>query len=364
MTIKKSISLVISLAIISCLFACQTSSTPAPAPKLVSVALQSGLPTSLGVSTGLQLSATVTNDAATGGGVDWTATCGSNDCGSFSATHTASTVATTYTSPAAVPTGNTVILTAASTKDSTRTSSVTITITAPSSISVAFQATPPTSLAPSATTAITANVTNDSGNGGVDWTVTCGSGDCGSFTPTHTASGSATTYTGPAAVPVGTSVTVVATSTDDNTKSAMATITIAIPVTTYNLLLNGTYAFEISGNNTFSGVYQVGGVITADGNGNITGGEQVYNDSGTIVPGAILSGTYSFGADGRGSIILTTSTSSIGVAGVETLGAVITSGSHLLISGFDTSGTARGSIDRRLRFCYEQHLPHRYRRRL
>ena len=182
-------------------------------------------------------------------------------------------------------------------------------------------------------------------NAGVDWTVTCGSNDCGSFNPTHTASGAATTYTAPAAVPTGATVTIVATSTTDNTKSATAGITIAIPITSYNQLLNGTYAFEISGALTSFNVYQVGGVITADGNGNITGGEQVYNDGNSSVSGTILSGTYTFGPDGRGTIILTTSNSGIAVAGVETLGAVVISGSQTLITEFDASATARGSMD-------------------
>ncbi len=345
MTIKKSALLLISLAIISTLVACGGSSpTPPAPPAVISVSLSSGLPTSLGVSTGQQITATVTNDS-TNAGVDWTVTCGSNDCGVFSATHTASGTVTTYTSPATVPTGGTVTVTATSTKNSTKTASATFTIAAAAAISVAFQATPPTSLAPSGTTSITANVTNDVANAGVDWTVTCGSNDCGSFNPTHTASGAATTYTAPAAVPTGATVTITATSTTDNTKSATAGITIAIPITSYNQLLNGTYAFEISGALTSFNVYQVGGVITADGNGNITGGEQVYNDGNSSVSGTILSGTYTFGPDGRGTIILTTSNSGIAVAGVETLGAVVISGSQTLITEFDASATARGSMD-------------------
>ena len=139
MTIKKSALLLISLAIISTLVACGGSSpTPPAPPAVISVSLSSGLPTSLGVSTGQQITATVTNDS-TNAGVDWTVTCGSNDCGSFSATHTASGTATTYTSPATVPTGGTVTVTATSTKNSTKTASATFTIAAAAAISVAFR---------------------------------------------------------------------------------------------------------------------------------------------------------------------------------------------------------------------------------
>jgi hypothetical protein len=40
----------------------------------------------------------------------------------------------------------------------------------------------------STTTSLTAVVTNDSKNAGVTWSVTCGSSQCGSISPTSTAS--------------------------------------------------------------------------------------------------------------------------------------------------------------------------------
>ena len=345
MTPRKPALLCLVIAIVSTLVACGGSGSTSTPPKVVTIALPSGLPTSVGVSTGLQMAATVTNDSATGGGADWSATCGSEDCGTFSATHTASGTATTYTSPATVPTGNTVAVTATSSKDSTKTASATFSIAAAPAIAVSFQAPPPISLSTSGTTATTANVTNDSANAGVDWSITCGSNDCGSLSPTHTASGATATYTAPAAVPAGGKVTLVATSTADATKSASASIGISVPITSYNQLLNGTYAFQISGAVQSFGGYQVAGAIVADGNGTITGGEQVYIDGNTFMPGSILGGSYSFGSDGRGTITLNTSSTSIAVAGVETLGAVIVSGSHALLSEFDFSATARGSMD-------------------
>lgn len=53
----------------------------------------------------------------------------------------------------------------------------------------------------------TAIVGNDPANLGVDWTCTSGGGSCGSFSPTHTASNQATTWTAPALVPPGASIT-------------------------------------------------------------------------------------------------------------------------------------------------------------
>jgi ferredoxin len=113
--------------------------------------------------------------------------------------------------------------------------------TPPASVSVALSATPPTSLATSATLSLTANVSNDSANKGVTWTVSCGtSGACGSFSPTSTASGAATTYTAPSAVPSGNTVTVTATSVTDTTKTATATITITSTAPAITVTLSGT----------------------------------------------------------------------------------------------------------------------------
>ena len=99
----------------------------------------------------------------------------------------------------------------------------------PPAISVALSS-PPTTLVASVTASLTATVTNDSANAGVKWTVSCTGSACGSFNPTSTASGVATTYTAPSAVPSPATVTITATSATDATKSATATITITAPV--------------------------------------------------------------------------------------------------------------------------------------
>src|SRR5579859_4745606 len=144
-------------------------------------------------------------------------------------------------------------------------------------ISVAFVGTPPSLVQAGVTTQLTALVSNDSSNAGVDWSVTCGgAGACGSFSPTHTASGSATTYTAPATVPSGNTVTISATSTADNTKSASANITISTPADA--MLLRGSYVFELSGEDNSGSPYSLAGQLTADGAGNITVGEQDFSD--------------------------------------------------------------------------------------
>ena len=89
--------------------------------------------------------------------------------------------------------------------------------TPPAAITVIFNfaSVPPASLTVGATIAVAAGVTNDSKNAGVTWTASCGSSQCGSFSPTSTASGTITTYTAPAAVPNPATVTLTATSVTD-----------------------------------------------------------------------------------------------------------------------------------------------------
>ena len=112
-----------------------------------------------------------------------------------------------------------------------------------------------------------------------------------------------------------------------------------------NSNLKGTYTFLALGSEApSSNQYEVGGVLVADGNGAITAGEQTY--SNTVGAHADnLTGTYSIGSNGLGTITLHTGDSSIGVNGVETLSVVILSASSGLISHFDTSATSSGTLD-------------------
>ena len=87
---------------------------------------------------------------------------------------------------------------------------------APPAITVTLSAVP-ASLQVGATQAITATVTNDSANAGVNWSCTP-VGTCGSFSSGSTASGVAVTYTAPLTVPTST-VVITATSVTDPTKN-------------------------------------------------------------------------------------------------------------------------------------------------
>jgi hypothetical protein len=316
------------------------SKTPPPPPAVISVALSGTPPTTLIAATTASLTASVSNDSSNGG-VKWTVSCSASACGSFSPTSTASGAATTYTAPATPPTSPaTVTVTATSVTDSTKAASTTITITAAApGITVAFSAQPPTSLVISATTSITAVVSNDSKSAGVTWTVTCGSsGACGSFSPASTASGTATTYTAPSTIPNPATVTVTATSVTDTTKSASATITIN------NILNNGTYVFHASGQDA-TGPYFLAGAFTVQ-NGAITGGEQDFADPAIAPTNTLVaSGSALTAAGGNIQIVLNTGNSALGVNGLETFRGARVSASRVLISEFDTFGSGTGSID-------------------
>jgi hypothetical protein len=84
--------------------------------------------------------------------------------------------------------------------------------------------------------------------------------------------------------------------------------------------------------------------MDADGQGNITNGEQLYVDQPRSELDSVT-GTYSIGADGRGTITLNTGDVNVGVNGVETFSIALTSGSHGLIDQFDTSATSSGTLD-------------------
>ncbi len=227
-------------------------------------------------------------------------------------------------------------------------------------ISVALSGTPPTSLPANGTTQFTATVTNDSANAGVSWSASCAtSGGCGSFSPTSTASGTATTYTAPAVPPSGGTVTITATSVTDGTKKATATVTIT------NTLADGNYVFSLSGSNTGGVFYDVAGVVTIAG-GVITTGEQDYVDGNNAdLHDAINpSGSgYTTTTDGNLQLTLVTclgqdctQTDSVigGGTGSETINGTIVSASSCSTSGgpckariveFDAFATSSGVLE-------------------
>ena len=104
------------------------------------------------------------------------------------------------------------------------------------------------------TLSLIATVTNDSGNGGVTWSASCGTntiGGCGTFGADQSASSAAVTYTAPATVPPAT-VIITATVTDDTNiiaktaaitiSAASAPIAVTLSSTPASLVVNSTLA--------------------------------------------------------------------------------------------------------------------------
>ena len=207
-------------------------------------------PASLTVGQGTYVDVTLTNDPQLLG-ADWSVYCGSalppgsplppgqtqdESCGTFTPAHTTSGpipsyvssgagYVARYTAPPATPKLGTVTLYVLATSDHSKFSSVTLTIGG-LPISVGFAPAPPATLPAGNTRQLRVVLNNDVTDAGVNWTVICGSSDCGSFNPAKTTSAVDTIYTAPAMVPAGGSVKVTATSIADPTKAVSATIAI------------------------------------------------------------------------------------------------------------------------------------------
>ncbi|MFZ0636325.1 MAG: hypothetical protein WAM08_12460, partial [Candidatus Acidiferrales bacterium] len=197
----------------------------------------------------------------------------------------------------------------------------------------------PSSLEVSDPASFSATVTNDAANGGVTWT--CSPSPCGTFTPAATASGASTTYLAPNTAG---SVTITATSVTDSTETGTATITINAIASTASL--TGTYTFFVSGEDFTNSVYGAAGSFTADGAGNITAGEEDYDAYLLQDADDPFTGTYTLGADGRGTMTITlTNNLTIGESGVQTFAIAVTSATHAVIINFDDSAVASGTLD-------------------
>jgi len=212
--------------------------------------------------------------------------------------------------------------------------------TSPSAITIAFQPTPAASVAVGFTTNFTAVVSNDAGNAGVSWSLTCqsGPGTCGTLSALHTASGSPTSYIPPSALSGNslTGINIVALATADNTKNVVAPLT----VSAFGSSLEGTYVLQAQGVDPNLNPYQFAGVIVLDGNGNITAGEQTVNTGLVSATDAGLTGNYFLGNDGRGIVTINDPNPAIGT---ETFAFVYLSSSQALISQMDLGAAATGA---------------------
>src|SRR5208282_1231250 len=137
------------------------------------------------------------------------------------------------------------------------------------------------------------------------------------------------------------------------------TATVASGAEPANFILTNTainYAFYVSGLEALNqgpNFYAIAGSVSVDGNGNVLGGEQDYNDgvglnSPEPSPDMILPATGALVVDpttGQGKLTLTTNNPSLGQNGLETLGVQFVNLNHALIIQFDGTATSSGSLD-------------------
>ncbi len=226
--------------------------TVTPLPIAVTVAPAAA---SVQVGTTEQFTATVQNDAQNKG-VTWQllgSSCEDFGCGTLSATSSPSGLAITYTAPTTVPTPAAITLRATSVTDSTKTAAAIVSITGAPAITVAVS--PKTAnVATNGTHAFTATVGNDMQNKGVTWTLSgagCSGATCGILSSNSSPSGTAITYTAPGSVPNPAAVTITATSVQDETKSATASVMITAspaPVIDFGTGQDPNLAIDTNGN--------------------------------------------------------------------------------------------------------------------
>jgi hypothetical protein len=342
-TFQKSISLPIAtllmgVSLIAALVACSSSSNSGSNGPSVSIGtVPTPTPASLNVLGTLSLQASVLNDH---GGVNWSCTPGNAPatCGSFSASSSPSGEIVGYTAPSTVPSSPVVITATLADNSSVSASTSAITIT---NITITLSAVP-TSLQVSATQSITATVANDADNAGVTWSCVP-LGACGTFSSSTSASGAPVTYSAPANVPQGNTVTITASSVTDGSVFASVTVTITAAVTTTPGLADGNYVFSLAGSD-FNGTYSVVGAFTVLG-GAITTGEQDLGDFTIYEHDAITGGSALISADGNVLVTITTGDSRIGANGTETLDATVVSPSKALLTEFDSWATSSGELD-------------------
>lgn len=138
-------------------------------------------------------------------------------------------------------------------------------------------------------------------------------------------------YTAPLSPPPGGS-TVISAVVGGTSGNATATIVFS------NATLDGNYAFSYSGDDG-SGFLGIIGEFTANGSGAISGTEDFLDGASGPSVGESLSGTYSIGPDGRGTVDLTSSTG-------EVWQIAIASNQHALLVNFNQGATGSGTIDK------------------
>ena len=242
-----------------------------------------------------------------------------------------------FHAPPAVPSPNTVKVTAVSFEDQKVSATSTVTITPAPIVTITSPAAPITVSSGAANT-VTFSATETGGSTNtILWYVgpVGGLGVLGGNATLGTIS-AAGVYSPPATPPIGRVVTVTAAAQDSPTATATLNVTIAGYASSS---LQGNFAFSIAGSNA-SGHFFRAGSFAADGAGNLNGVlEDVNAASGATSTPISTTGSYTVSADGRGTLHFND-----GLAPAS-FSFVLVNGSQLQIIGFDGTGTAAGQAN-------------------
>ena len=232
-----------------------------------------------------------------------------------------------YKAPNVLPSTTTVIVTAISQADTTKTAAATVTLTAPA-VTITLAPTSATLIA-GATQQFTPTITvTGSSNNAVTWSVNGVQGG-DSIHGTIDANG---LYTAPLSPPKA-GITVTATSQANTSFSASAPVAVQFG----NASLTGRYVFFASrpDDSSGSGFFYRAGTFVADGQGHIAGGT---NDVSAGSAGSLGSGSYSVGTDGRGQLTFSDD------GGSHTFAFALTSNTRGQLIAFDGGPVVAGLI--------------------
>lgn len=238
-------------------------------------------------------------------GVKWSLSLANVPCSPACGTLTpaaAPSFSAVYTPPTTTPVNQTATITVTAVDDPTAT--YTFNFTIEPAIDVTITNKFASIVVSSQAVAVNAQVSNDNANAGVTWTLTAAgtncSPACGTLTPAVAPSFSAT-YAPPMSLPTGSgaSPTITATSITNTAKND----SFSFSIVSANTLLNGNYAILVRGYDDSGSPMAMAGSVTADGNGNITGGELDVNNGGGIthIP-APVAGNYTVDTSFQGVV--------------------------------------------------------------
>lgn len=242
-----------------------------------------------------------------------------------------------YHAPVAVPSPATVTVGAVSFEDQKVSATSAVTITPAPIVAITSPSAPVTVTSGTANT-VTFSATETGGTTNtILWSVgpVGGLGVLGGNATLGTISASGV-YSAPLTPPIGQTVTVTAAALDSPTSTA----TLAVTISGYSTSsLQGPFAFSMAGNVAAAHFFRAGSFV-ADGAGNLNSVlEDTDTASGATSAPISTTGTYTVGADGRGTLQLSDGLSP------ANFDFVLVNGSQIQIIGFDGSGTASGQAN-------------------